>query len=87
MAIIKCKECSSNISNKAVACPKCGAELLKGKTRGALTTIIISGVLIVLTFFTMGALFSTNKYERAAFERSINNSRNAVDQLNSLTGR
>ncbi|WP_424191841.1 zinc-ribbon domain-containing protein [Ampullimonas aquatilis] len=26
MALIKCKECGSAISNKAVSCPQCGAK-------------------------------------------------------------
>lgn len=28
MALIKCTECGNNVSNKAEACPKCGAPIL-----------------------------------------------------------
>ena len=87
MAIISCKECNAEISDKAVACPKCGAEMAKGKARGALSTIVIVGVILVALFFAMDAMFSTNKREQEAFERSIERSQRAVDRLNQLNGR
>ena len=35
VAIVKCKECKADISNKAAACLSCGAPLPKGSTVGA----------------------------------------------------
>ena len=47
MALIKCKECGTEISSKAEACPKCGAKNVKHYGCG---TIII--ILIVVAIFT-----------------------------------
>lgn len=71
MSMIQCKECNADISDKAVACPKCGAEMRKGKTRGALKTVVVLGVILVAAFFAMDAMFSTSKSERANFDRSL----------------
>lgn len=38
MSLIKCFECQSEVSNKALACPKCGARLRKPK-RGFFGTL------------------------------------------------
>lgn len=81
MALIQCKECNAEISDTAVACPKCGAELGKGKTRGALQTVLIVGVILVAAFFAMDAMFSTNKRERADFEKSIDRLHDATKNL------
>lgn len=85
MAMISCKECKAEISDKAVACPKCGAEMAKGKTRSTLSTIVIVGVILVALFFAMDAMFSGNKRERADFERSLDDLHRAnqnVERLN-----
>lgn len=87
MALIKCYECSSNISDKAVACPKCGAELAKGKTRGALRTIVVVGILLVAAFWAMDELFSTNKRERAESEKAFDDLRQATRKAEQLTGK
>lgn len=84
MAMIQCRECNAEISDKAAACPKCGAELAKGKTRGALKTIVFVGVILVVAFFAMDAMFSTNKRERADFEQSLDRSHNAMRELDRL---
>lgn len=87
MAMISCKECGSEISDKAVACPKCGAEMAKGKARSTLSTIVIVGVILVVLFFAMDAMFSNNKREMADFERAIENSNRAVRNIERLNGR
>lgn len=33
MALIKCKECGDQVSDKAASCPKCGAPVAKKKQR------------------------------------------------------
>ncbi len=73
MTIISCKECGAEISDKAVACPKCGAEMAKGKVRSTLSNIVIVGVILVVLFLVMDAMFSNNKREKAEFERSLDN--------------
>lgn len=80
MTMIQCKECHAEISDKAVACPKCGAELTKGKTRGALKTVVIIGVIIVVAFFAMDTMFSTSKREQADFERSLDRLHNSTNR-------
>jgi hypothetical protein len=44
MALIRCKECSSEVSSKAVSCPKCGAKI-KRKGIGLLSVV---GILFLL---------------------------------------
>lgn len=51
MALTKCKECGAEVSNKAEACPKCGAKVRK--TYGCGTLILI---FIVLAIF--GSIFN-----------------------------
>jgi hypothetical protein len=54
MALIKCKECGSEISSKAKACPHCGAPTKKeGIQPGCLGRILILVGILVLG----GALF------------------------------
>ena len=40
-------------------------------------TVVVVGLILVATFFAMDAMFSTNKGERADFERSLENARRA----------
>lgn len=85
MAIIKCKECNADISDKALACPKCGLELIKGKFRGASKSILVIGVILVALFLLMDTMFSTSKAEQANFESSLERSRKAVENLEKFT--
>lgn len=80
MALINCRECNEQISDQAAACPKCGIQLPKAKTQNFLVKIILIGVIMVAAFFAMDAMFSSNKREQAAFERSL-------DRLNDSTNR
>jgi len=49
MALTKCKECGTEVSKSATACPKCGAPLKK-KTSLFTWLVIIGIVLIVIGF-------------------------------------
>jgi len=44
MALMKCKECGTDVAKSAKTCPKCGAPVPKGVGTGCLTVIV--GVLI-----------------------------------------
>ena len=55
MALIKCKECGSEVSSKADACPKCGVTL-KHKT-GCLT-LILALILIPVALAILGSALS-----------------------------
>ena len=48
MALITCKECKEQVSNKATTCPKCGAPVPKGSAWGVLAL----GFVIWLAWFT-----------------------------------
>ena len=51
MALVKCKECGSEISNKAASCPRCGAKVRR--TSGcAWLVLILFGLLIVPPMLT-----------------------------------
>lgn len=61
MALIKCSECGTDISDKAVSCPKCGYPLhkteenqvpQKGKNKGK--TFLISGGIMFFVFLVFG---------------------------------
>jgi primosomal protein N' len=87
MAMIQCRECNAEISDKAISCPRCGAEMIKGKIRGALSTIVVVGVILVAIFFAMDAMFSTNKRARADFEKSLDNMHRANKNLERAYGK
>jgi len=51
MALIKCKECGTEVSSKAEACPKCGARVAaKPMGCGTLIGVVILGAVIISTF-------------------------------------
>lgn len=84
MALTRCNECNAEISDKAVACPKCGAELVKGKARNALKTVVVVGVILVAAFVAMDAMFSNSRRERADFEQSLDNLHRAQQNVERL---
>ncbi len=84
MALINCRECNEQISDQAISCPKCGAQLPKTKTQNFLVKIVLIGVILVTAFFVMDAMFGTKGIEQARFERAIDKSRDSVDRANDL---
>ncbi len=64
MALIKCKECGEQVSNKAKKCPKCGAPI-KGKGGGCATVIVfflvILGLVVVASFVNTAIELNSNK--------------------------
>lgn len=58
MAIIKCRECGSEVSSKAQSCPKCGVS----KPKGSRSTLTVLG--IVFGFVAIGMIIENSK-ERA----------------------
>lgn len=53
MALIKCKECGNEISNKAKECPSCGAPLPK-KTSIVTWTFLFAVIVVILVVATSG---------------------------------
>lgn len=51
MALVKCKECSNQVSNKAKTCPQCGAPIPKGYGVGTLLVLV---VMIFIVFVYLG---------------------------------
>lgn len=63
MALIKCKECGSEVSSKADACPKCGARVAaKPMGCGTLIVAIILGLVIISAFSSIFS--STSRSEK-----------------------
>jgi hypothetical protein len=54
MALVECKECKTQISSEAKACPKCGAAPPKPTSR---LTILIAGLFL---FFILKSIFGVN---------------------------
>ena len=46
MALVKCKECGSQVSSKAKACPSCGAK--PQKTVGTFGGLVVIGIAIFI---------------------------------------
>ncbi len=53
MALIKCKECGSEVSSKADACPKCGVKIKKSMGCGSLIAVVF------LSFIVIGLISSS----------------------------
>lgn len=53
MALIKCRECGTEISDKAAACVKCGAPVTKPPTKatGAVAALITLGIVCIVSAF------------------------------------
>lgn len=69
MALIKCKECGKEISDKAKVCPNCGAPLEKGEFHKELTAakrvlivVIILLLIVILYFFIKGYWVPAHTY-------------------------
>ena len=56
MALIKCKNCNIEISDKAIKCPKCGTELKKVKNNKKDMFINIF-VLVILVVYSIGIIY------------------------------
>jgi uncharacterized protein YecT (DUF1311 family)/predicted nucleic acid-binding Zn ribbon protein len=89
MALIKCKECQSEISDKATSCPKCGAHVKKPTS----VITIIFAIAILSIFITMcssnesskdGDKESTEKVASCSndYTKCINN----ADMVNNYSG-
>lgn len=55
MALIKCKECGETVSNKADACPKCGAPFklrVKGPSGCMMILLVLVGVIFLFYFIS-----------------------------------
>jgi len=75
MALIKCKECGSEVSSKAETCPKCGARITaKPMGCGTLIGVLFLGVIIVSVFssiFSSGSGSATSSPATNASSPSI----------------
>ena len=63
MALIKCRECKKDVSDKAAACPHCGRPvpqemsllnpLGKDKPQSGVVGCIVFGVVVIVLFFVL----------------------------------
>lgn len=77
MALVKCKECGSEVSDKAQSCPKCGAPIIVSiptKKKTSMLTWTVGGV-IALIFY--GAISGHN----STTSSSISEPQQAQEQL------
>ena len=64
MALIKCKECETEVSSEAETCPKCGARVAaKPMGCGTLIGVVILGVVIISAF---SSIFSSSTKSSSA---------------------
>ena len=56
MALIKCPECESGVSDKAASCPKCGYPINKIEFETEEDRVVIRGKNIGKTFLTFGGI-------------------------------
>lgn len=75
MALIKCKECGSEVSDSAKTCPKCGAPVPKGTS---LLTVIV-GFILVMFFIGM---ISNNMSSNSETPEQIAESQKSSDNIN-----
>jgi hypothetical protein len=68
MAMIKCKECKQEISNKADACPHCGAKVKKPT---GCATILIGIIFFFIMVFVIGNLFYKNPVKQSSDNSQI----------------
>ena len=72
MALIKCKECGTEVSSKAETCPKCGVRVTV--KNGCLTFIVV----IFLGFVTLAVLINTSKTHTTSGSYSSSASKNSM---------
>ncbi|QQR47758.1 hypothetical protein JKA73_17635 [Myxococcus xanthus] len=63
MALVKCKQCGSDVASNAAACPKCGAPPPRGPSALKVTFLVLGGLFSLCFFGTCmaGAIGSANK--------------------------
>ena len=70
MALIKCKECKKEISNKAKTCPNCGAPVKRKRLGcGALILILIIAP-IIISIFTTSTDYNSNLRQSNYFKKN-----------------
>lgn len=63
MSMTKCRECGTEVSTKAEACPNCGA---KFKSKSGCGTLVIAGVLVIIALAAIGQCSSNTSPTTAA---------------------
>ena len=71
MALIKCKECGTEVSSKADACPKCGVKL---KHKTGCFTILLALILIPVALAVVGSALSPRSTSTSAARSTASDS-------------
>jgi predicted amidophosphoribosyltransferase len=78
VALIKCKECKKEVSDKALTCPNCGAEVAKEKKKTSGCALVVLAVIIFGVISSIvGGIIANNERE-AEQEQIAANARAAV---------
>lgn len=78
MALIKCKECGHEISDKANVCPKCGNKIVVGEKKEKSTIKIICAIVLV-ALIACGAFLFLNKRSEEKSSVAESGTNNAVE--------
>jgi hypothetical protein len=80
MALVKCKECGSDVSEKALSCPKCGATLRKPKRGffGKIFKYSFIGFNILMLLWFIGGM--------SAASETINSASNEYEEAGAALG-
>lgn len=78
MALIKCKNCGGDTSDKAVKCPHCGKRVKNNKL---VLLILLVGVIII---FGGGGYFGWNQYQKLQEEKRIEAEKQKQEQIDNL---
>lgn len=71
MALINCKECGNQVSNKAASCPKCGAKVGTGESEGyKQIKVVIAVVFALIVAYSVISRFT----EKSEFQKSLDKS-------------
>lgn len=75
MALVNCKECGTEISDKAAACVKCGAPVVKqqtdaGKMLGGLGAVVIGALIVWICIEVIGGSSGSTSGSAASQEQS-----------------
>lgn len=78
MALIKCKNCDEEISDKAVKCPHCGKRVQKNKL------VSLTVLVCIIIILVAGGCFGWNQYQKIQAEKRIEAEKQRQEQIDSI---
>lgn len=78
MALIKCKNCGGDISDKAVKCPHCGKRVQKNKL------VLLMALVSMIAVLVLGGCFGWNQYQKFQEEKRIEAEKQRQEKIDNL---